>query len=132
MADRAKIRNGSYPDRAKAWSKFAVQGVKLGVPFETVPGFTCGPPPGTDGFTTQNHSCVKFIDARCKGKPTQIKMIRGMSDVPKGQSSFMDEFMGATYLDRKQGDAAALGGPHHRDPHHRAAGLRDQLDVRRG
>ncbi len=97
---RAKLtKNGSYPDHVKGWTTFAVQGTKLGSPLEQVPGFTCGPPPGTDGFTTQNHSCVKFTDARCKGKPTKIHHIRTASDIPKGQTCFMDEFTGATYVD---------------------------------
>lgn len=100
-ADRARMKNGSYPERARAWSKFAILGVKLGGELEKVPGFTCGPPPGTDGFSTQNHSCVKFLDARCKGKPTRIHNIRSTADVDKGQSCFMEEFTGATYLDRK-------------------------------
>lgn len=95
------MKNGSYPEHASAWSKFAILGVKLGSELEKVPGVTCGPPPGTDGFSTQNHSCVRFLDARCKAKPTRIHNIRSTADVDKGQSCFMEEFSGATYLDRK-------------------------------
>ena len=101
LPHRAKMKNGTYGDRDAAWSKLAILGVKLGAPLEKVPGFTCGPPPGTDGFTTQNHSCVKFLDARCKGRPAKIHHIRVSADVPAGQNCFMDEFTGATYLDRK-------------------------------
>lgn len=74
--------------------------MKLGVPLEKQAGYLCGPPRGTDGFTTQNHSCVKFVDARCAERPTKIHHIRSTSDVPRGLTCFMDEFTGATYLDR--------------------------------
>ncbi len=84
----------------KAYDHFAILGNKLGVPLEPQAGFTCGPPRGTDGFTTQNHSCVKFLDERCKGKPTKIHHIRSSGDVDRGQNCFMDEMNGATYLDR--------------------------------
>jgi len=87
-------------DSASAYERFAIQGTKLGVPLESNPGFTCGPPRGTDGFTTQNHGCVKFTDARCEGRATKIHHIRVAADVPGGQNCFMDEFTGATYLDR--------------------------------
>jgi hypothetical protein len=95
------MKNGNYSDRDKAWTKFAILGTRLGGPLEKHAGFKCGPPPGTDGFTTQNHSCVKFIDERCKGRPTKIHNIRSSGDVPAGQNCFMDEFTGASYLDRK-------------------------------
>lgn len=99
--DRAPMKNGVYPEKAAAWKKFEVQGLRIGMPLEKQAGFTCGPPPGTNGFTTQNHSCVKFVDERCKGRATKIHMIRVAADVPGGQNCFMDEFNGATYLDRK-------------------------------
>lgn len=102
LADpRAPMKNGVYPDHQKAWDAFAIQGIKLGLPLEKQAGFTCGPPPGTDGFTTQNHSCVKFLDERCKGRKTKIHHIRVAADLPKGQTCFMDEFNGGTYLDRE-------------------------------
>lgn len=95
---------GSSPSAAQtrdAYKTFAIRGVQLGLPLEGQDGFTCGPPRGTDGFTTQNHSCVKFLDERCKGRPTKIHNIRSTADVPRGQSCFMEEFTGATYLDRE-------------------------------
>jgi hypothetical protein len=99
--DRAQMKNGTYPDHQKGWAKFAVQGVELGAPLGSVKGFTCGPKPGTDGFTTADHSCVKFIDERCAKRKTKIHHIRATADVPKGQICFMDEANGATYLDRE-------------------------------
>jgi len=99
--DRAPMKNGVYPEKAAAWKKFAIQGLTVGQPLGKQAGFTCGPPPGTDGFTTQNHSCVKFVDERCKGRATKIHHLRVAADVPAGQGCFMDEFTGATYLDRK-------------------------------
>jgi hypothetical protein len=84
-----------------AYKTFAIRGVELGLPLAGQDGFTCGPPRGTDGFTTQNHSCVKFLDERCAGRPTKIHNIRSTGDVPRGQSCFMEEFTGATYLDRE-------------------------------
>lgn len=90
----------SHGDTAGAYERFAIQGNKLGVPLESQAGFTCGPPRGTDGFTTQNHGCVKFTDARCEGRKTEIHHIRSSGDLPKGQTCFMDEFTGGTYLDR--------------------------------
>ena len=101
LADpRAAMKNGHYADHEKAWARFAVLGTRLGAPLEAQAGFTCGPPPGTDGFTTQNHSCVKFLDDRCKSRPAKIHHVRTSGDLPKGQTCFMDEFTGATYLDR--------------------------------
>ena len=72
----------------------------LGIPLEKQAGFTCGPPRGTDGFSTADHSCVKFVDDRCKDRPTKIHHIRSSGDVPR-ESCFMDEANGGTYLDRK-------------------------------
>jgi hypothetical protein len=91
----------SHVNATEAYDKFAVLGAKLGVPLEGQAGFTCGPPRGTDGFSTQNHSCVKFLDERCKDRPTKIHHIRSTGDVDRGQNCFMDEFNAATYLDRK-------------------------------
>jgi hypothetical protein len=101
LPHRATMKNGSYADHEAGWQKFAILGIKLGTPLEKVPGFTCGPPPGTNGFTTQNHGCVKFLDTRCKGRATKIHHIRVAADVPPGQTCFMDEFSGGTYLDRR-------------------------------
>ena len=101
LADsRAPMKNGTYTDHQKAWTKFSVLGIKLGTHLENQAGFTCGPPPGTDGFSTQSHSCVKFLDERCKARPTKIHHFRTLSDLPKGQTCFMDESAGSTYLDR--------------------------------
>lgn len=83
-----------------AYDKFAIQGMKLGIPLEKHAGFVCGPPRGTDGFSTADHTCVKFTDDRCKDRKTFIHHIRSTGDVEKGPGCFMDESNGATYLDR--------------------------------
>jgi len=101
LADHAKMTNGRYPEKTAAWSKFTLKDIKLGTPLAKLAGFTCGPPPGTGGFATQDHSCVEFLDERCKGKRTEIHHLRSSADLPKGQTCFMDESNGATYLDRK-------------------------------
>ena len=101
LADHARMKPGSYPEKAAAWKKFKIKDAMLGAELTKVKGFTCGPDPATTGYSTYRHTCVKFLDARCAGKKTKIGHISSTGDVPAGQSCFMDEGSGATYLDRK-------------------------------
>lgn len=101
LAEKPKMKPGSYPEKADAWKKFTVLEVSAGAELFKVPGFTCGPDPAKDGFSTYRRTCVKFLDKRCQGRPTKISHIRSEADVPAGQSCFMDEGSGGTYLDRK-------------------------------
>jgi hypothetical protein len=84
-----------------AWQRFAVQHIELGTAFDKVPDMTCGPDPASQGYSTYRHTCVRFLDERCAGRPSKIHHIRSTADLPGGQSCFMDEGSGATYLDRK-------------------------------
>jgi len=84
------------------YDRWTILGAKLGEPLEQArDGFVCGPPRGTGGFTTQNHSCVKFLDERCKDRTKLINNVHGNAELPRGQTCFMDEFTAATYLDRE-------------------------------
>jgi hypothetical protein len=95
----AKMKAGRYPEKAAAWKKFALKDITLDSAFYKVSGFTCGPDPASRGFTTYRHTCVKFLDDRCKGRPSKINHIRTAAEVPRGQVCFMDEGSGGTYLD---------------------------------
>ena len=97
----ARMTPGTYPEKAEAWKKFTVREVTLGTEFSKVPGFTCGPDPVSKGFTSYRHTCVKFLDERCKGRPSKIFHIRSSADLPRGQACFMDEGSAGTYLDGK-------------------------------
>lgn len=83
-----------------AYARFAIQGIQLGTPLETQAGYTCGALAGYDGMTATNRSCVKFTDDRCKDRETKIHPISVVADTPKGQSCFMDENTGSSFLDR--------------------------------
>jgi hypothetical protein len=87
---------GSYPERAETWKKFTVQGIELGTPLSKLSGFTCDDKPGE-----YQHTCVKFLDPKCKGRKTYVKFINFSSDVPKGQGCTYNSENGATYLDRQ-------------------------------
>jgi hypothetical protein len=87
---------GTYPERAAAWKKFTVQGIELGSPLSKLSGFTCDEKVGE-----YRHTCVKFLDPRCKGRKTYVKFINFSSDVPKGQGCTYNSDGGGTYLDRK-------------------------------
>ncbi|MBL8933817.1 MAG: hypothetical protein JNM69_04640 [Archangium sp.] len=101
FAEKPKMKPGAYPEKADAWKKFTVLEVSAGAELFKVPGFTCGPDPSKEGFSTYRRTCVKFLDKRCQGRPTKISHIRTEGDLPAGQSCFMDEGAGSTYLDRK-------------------------------
>jgi hypothetical protein len=100
-SDGAKMKPGRYPEEAAVWKKSALKDIVLGTEFYKVAGFSCGPDPGSKGFTTYRHTCVKFLDDRCKGRELKIFHIRTTADLPRGQTCFMDEGSGATYLDRQ-------------------------------
>ncbi len=97
----AKMKPGRYPEKAATWNKYALKDIALDTGFYKVRGFTCGPDPAEAGFTTYRHTCVKFLDDRCKGRPSKIFHIRTLADLPPGQTCFVDEGSGGTYLDRK-------------------------------
>lgn len=101
LAAPPRMKPGVYPEKEEAWKKLSILDVSIGMDFDKVPGFTCGPDPVSQGFTSYRHTCVKFLDAKCKGRPSKIFHIRASGDLPKGQSCFMDEGAGSTYLDRK-------------------------------
>lgn len=100
-ADGARMKPGHYPEKAAVWKKYALKDIALDTGFYKVAGFTCGPDPASSGFTTYRHTCVKFLDDRCKSRPSKIFHIRTSADLPPGQTCFMDEGNGGTYVDRK-------------------------------
>ena len=87
---------GTYPEKAAAWKKFTVQGIELGTPLSKLSGFTCD-----DKVGQYRHTCVKFLDPKCKGRKTFVKFISFSSDVPKGQGCTYNSDGGGTYLDRQ-------------------------------
>jgi hypothetical protein len=87
---------GTYPEREAAWKKFTVQGIQLGTPLTKLSGFTCD-----DRVGEYQHTCVKFLDPKCKGRKTYVKFISYSGDVPKGQGCTYNSANGGTYLDRQ-------------------------------
>jgi len=100
-SDGAKMKPGLYPEKAAGWKKYTLQDIALDTNFYKVSGFTCGPDPASKGFTTYRHTCVKFLDDRCRGRGVKIFHVRTSADLPRGQLCFMDEGNGGTYLDGK-------------------------------
>lgn len=94
----APIKNGTYTSQAAAWNKLNVQGIKLGQPLAQ-PGFTCGAAWDTHGAIASGRACVKFLDARCKGKSVLIYSVHGKTEP---NACVMDENAGGTFLDGKQ------------------------------
>jgi hypothetical protein len=87
---------GTYPERAAVWKKLTVQGIELGTPLSKLSGFTCD-----DRVGEYQHTCVKFLDPKCKGRKTYVKFISFNADVPKGQGCTYNSSNGGTYLDRE-------------------------------
>ena len=96
--DHAPIKNGTYTSRAAVWNKFSIQGLKIGQPLAQ-PGFTCGAAWGTNGAMASGRACVKFLDARCKGKKVLIYPVHRKTEP---NACVMDENAGGTFLDGKQ------------------------------
>jgi len=92
----AKMTPGTYPERAAPWKRFTVKDLQLGSEIDKIPGFTCDAKVG--GY---RHTCVRFLDEKCKGRKTYVKSISFSSDVPPGQGCTYDSSTGGTYLDRK-------------------------------
>jgi hypothetical protein len=91
---------GSYPEKDDVWKRFAIKDVKLGTELSKLKkaGFTCD----HEDFRP---ACVLFLDPKCKGRPSKINPANVSSQVPAGQSCFLNSNpgsgFGATYLDRK-------------------------------
>ncbi len=82
------------PAAAGAHDTFAVQDVKIGMPIEGRPGFTCD-----KEIVGKDRHCVKFLDKRCSGRPASVGVKRYSDAAPLG--CFMDYSANATYLDGK-------------------------------
>ncbi|MEO8705662.1 MAG: hypothetical protein ABI867_36865 [Kofleriaceae bacterium] len=78
---------------AGAHDRFSVLDLKIGMPVD-VAGFTCAK---TDDAADRH--CVKFLDPRCSGRPSNIGTLRYGEKAPLG--CFFDYSSQATYLDSK-------------------------------
>src|SRR5580700_10686739 len=67
-----KMKTGSYPERDAMWKKFAIKDVTVGTPLAQLKGFVCEATNGR-GF---GNACVKFLDDRCKDRPTKVKQVK--------------------------------------------------------
>lgn len=84
---------GAFADEGH--DRFVVLELKIGLPLEQ-PGFTCEKEKSKE--LAERH-CVKFMDPRCKGKPSALGTLRYGEDAPRG--CFLDVSSAATYLDGK-------------------------------
>lgn len=92
----ASSPSSSHADHQAAWARFTLRELRINTETDKVAGFTCDANVGK-----YRHTCVKFLDDRCTNRPTKIGPVSFSSDLPAGQSCFMDSSTGATYLDRK-------------------------------
>lgn len=81
----------------EAHDKLNVMDLKIGMPIEGHPGFTCEKEKRTESGERQDRHCVKFIDDRCKGKPAALGYKRYGEKAPKG--CYLDYSSQATFLD---------------------------------
>ena len=87
---------GTYPERVEPWKRFTVKDIQLGTELSKLKGFTCDTNVGA-----YRHTCVMFVDDRCKGRKTYVKSISFAADVPPGQGCTYNASNGGMYLDRK-------------------------------
>lgn len=80
-----------------AHDKFAVLDLKIGMSVVSAKGFICTKERKTRSGDRLEPICVKFLDARCKGKPSAVGELRYGDDAPKG--CHFDPSSGATRLD---------------------------------
>lgn len=90
----AKMIPGRYPEKAAVWQRFSIRDIQLGAEIDKLPGFICD-----SGVGEFRHTCVQFIDERCKGRKGYVRSINQSSDIPPGQSCFYDRSNSGTYLD---------------------------------
>ena len=83
-----KMKPGHYPEKAASWKKYTLGDVALGTELTKLSGFTCA-----------RKRCVKFIDARCAGRPTKLQ--DSDQSAPKGKACIKDAGSHATFLDGK-------------------------------
>ncbi|MEZ0311008.1 MAG: hypothetical protein ACAI38_04505 [Myxococcota bacterium] len=77
--------------------KLFVLDVKIGMPIEGRPGFTCDKEKRTASGERQDRHCVKFVDERCKGRPGNVGFKKYGEKAPKG--CYLDHSSQATFLD---------------------------------
>lgn len=80
-----------------AHDKFTVLDLKIGMSVASAKGFTCTKERKTQSGDRVDPICVKFLDPRCKGRPSSVGMLRYGVDAPKG--CHFDPSSGATRLD---------------------------------
>lgn len=86
VAAADKMKPGHYPEKAATWKKLTLGDVAIGTELAKLTGFTC-----------DQKRCVKFVDARCAGRPTKLGSFS--STAPKGKACAKDLGSGQTYLD---------------------------------
>lgn len=89
-----RMNPGRYPERAAVWKRFNVRDIQLGSEIDRLPGFTC------DSSVGQfKHSCVQFVDERCKGRKSVVRVIRSGTEPPQNQTCHYDPSAGGFWLD---------------------------------
>jgi hypothetical protein len=91
------LRSAAAAPSGDAHDTLSVLELKIGMPLEGRPGFTCDKEQRTASGERQDRHCVQFLDDRCKGRPTSIGAKRYGQKAPKG--CYFDYSTRATYLD---------------------------------
>jgi hypothetical protein len=98
--ERVSADTSAGAPSGRAHDRFAVQDVKIGMPVDGRPGFTCAKQvvdPGLKDQSRKDRHCVKFVDKRCEGRPASIGTKRYGEKAPLG--CYLDYSASATYLD---------------------------------
>ncbi len=97
LAGVSSQQRAAAAEPAGAHDKLFVLDVKLGMPLDGRPGFTCTKEKRTASGDREERHCVQFVDDRCKGRPAGIGAKRYGEKAPKG--CYLDHSSHATYLD---------------------------------
>jgi hypothetical protein len=101
-----KMKTGSYPEREATWKKFAIKDVTLGTPLAQLKGFVCE----SENDRGYGLVCVKFLDDRCKDRPTKVKQVKYGNEAD-GRGCVIDSDspgQGNMYLDGKLAALSAV------------------------
>ena len=75
---------GSIAKAVDAHDKLKVLDLKIGMSVDAAKGFTCTKEKWTQSHVRIGPICVKFLDERCKGKPSAIGSLSYNEKAPKG------------------------------------------------
>ncbi len=82
--DSSSTGNSTTEAAGNAHDKLSVLDVKIGMPIDGIPSYTCTKDTRTASGERKDRHCVKFVDERCKGRPTSIGSLNYGEKAPMG------------------------------------------------